>query len=171
MANKPTIRERLKEHICPNCGKPVSRRSPKGPPPVFCGRHTCKREMNNRLMAEGLTIVGLLKAWRIDRGVGEIAQGCFAQAIEALDLFNAQDREAGRPRADYYGATLLAKGTRYFDRQRPRNGEKRERPEPKPDPTVEVLQAIASGHNDPRRLAEELLGLREREDVDATESR
>lgn len=163
----PTIREKLKARVCPNCGRPVERKSPKGPAPTFCGRNTCKRQMNNRLMAEGLAIIGLLKAWRIDRGKGEIAQGCFAQAIEALDLFNAQDRQAGRPRADYYGATLLANGTRYFDRQRPRKGgAERQRPEPKPDPTLEVLQAIANGHNDPRRLAEELLGLREKEDAD-----
>lgn len=123
---KPTIRERLRERVCPNCGEPVQRRSAKGPTPTFCSK-LCKIEMNNRLTVEGRAIVGLLKAWRIDRGTGEIAQGCFAQAVEILDLFNSQDRDAGRPRADYYGATLLSDGTRYFDRQRaPRNGQKGE---------------------------------------------
>lgn len=115
---KPTIRERLRERICPNCGGPVARKSAKGPPPKFCSS-ACSREMQNRLTVEGRTVIALLKAWRIDRGTGEIAQGCFAQAIEALDLYNSQDREAGRPRADYYGATLLADGTRLYDRQRP----------------------------------------------------
>jgi hypothetical protein len=142
---KPTIRERLRERICPNCGNPVARRSAKGPAPTFCGRDTCKREMNNRLMGEGLTVIGLLKAWRVDRGSGEIAQGCFAQAIEALDNFNQQDREAGRPRADYYGATLLAKGTRYVDRQRRRKGpsvEQRVADEAGPELADEAVEAV-----------------------------
>lgn len=115
---KPTIRERLKARICPNCGAAVARKNAKGPAPTFCGKE-CKRAMNNRLTVEGRAVVGFLKAWRIDRGSGEIAQGCFAQAVEIIDLFNSQDHKAGRPRADFYGATLLASGTRYFDRQRP----------------------------------------------------
>jgi endogenous inhibitor of DNA gyrase (YacG/DUF329 family) len=118
---KLSIRERLKAHVCPNCGAAVARKNAKGPAPTFCGKE-CKRAMNNRLTVEGRAVIGLLKAWRIDRGSGEIAQGCFAQAVEILDQFNARDREKGRPRADYYGATLLGSGTRYFDRQRPAKG-------------------------------------------------
>jgi hypothetical protein len=129
---KPTVRDRVSEWICPNCGGPVVRTSAKGPPPTFCdakGKGVCKREMNNRLTVEGRAVIGFLKAWRIDRGSGEIAQGSFAQVCEILDLLNAQDREAGRPRADLYAATLLNTGTRYFDRQRPCKGQRQTRGE------------------------------------------
>lgn len=121
MADKPTVRDRVRERVCPNCGGTPERSSPKGPPPIFCSKQ-CKRDMNNRLIVEGRAVIGLLKAWRIDRGTGEIATRAFAQAVEVLDLFNAQDKAARRPRADLYAATLLATGTRYFDRQRkPKN--------------------------------------------------
>jgi endogenous inhibitor of DNA gyrase (YacG/DUF329 family) len=118
---KPTIQERLRERLCPNCGGPVSRRSARGPAPKFCS-NKCKRDLNNRLLVEGAAVIGLLKAWRVDRGSGEIAKNCFAQAVTILDTFNAEDLKAGRPRADYYGATLLGwQGTnRYEDRRRQR---------------------------------------------------
>lgn len=118
MASRPSVQERLREKICPNCGGPVVRRSAKGPPPTFCSK-VCKRDHNNRLTVEGRAVIGFLKAWRIDRGSGEIAQKSFAQVCEIVDLFNAWDRELDRPRADLYAATLLADGTRYLDRQRP----------------------------------------------------
>lgn len=123
---RPTVRERLREKICPNCGEPVVRgqNQRKGPAPKYCSNY-CKRQMNNRLMAEGAAVIGLIKAWRIDRGTGEIAKRSFQQVCEIVDLLNAQDKEASRPRADYYAATLLADGTRYFDRQRPNNGKKK----------------------------------------------
>lgn len=120
--SRPSVRERLREKICPNCGGPVPRISKRGPPPIFCdakGKGVCKREHNNRLTVEGRAVIGLLKGWRIDRGSGEIAQKSFQQAVEIIDLLNGQDKEAGRPRADYYAATLIASGSRYFDRQRP----------------------------------------------------
>lgn len=128
MANKLTIRERLSEKQCPNCGGPVVRKSKRGPPPVFCGP-VCKRDMNNRLTVEGRALVAFVKAWRIDRGSGEIAQRSLANVCEIADLFNARDLEAGRPRADYYAATLLATDTRYFDRERPSKAALREREE------------------------------------------
>ena len=115
---RPTIAERVRERICPNCGGKPERKSPKGPPPTFCSRD-CKTAMNNRLIVEGRAVIGFLKAWRIDRGTGEIAQKSFGQVCEVVDLLNEQDRAAGRPRADIYAATLLIGGTRYFDRQRP----------------------------------------------------
>lgn len=116
--NRPTIKERLRERVCPNCGRTPERTSPKGPPPIFCSKE-CKRDHNNRLLVEGRAVIGFLKAWRIDRGQGEIAQRSFAQVCEIADLFNAKDLEAGRPRADLYAATILAEGTRYVDRRRP----------------------------------------------------
>lgn len=121
-----TVAERLKERCCPNCGGSPQRTSVKGPRPTFCKtlERDCKKEMNNRLIVEGRAVIGFLKAWRIDRGSGEIATKSFAQAVETLDLFNAQDLKAGRPRADVYAATLLGSGTRYFDRQRPPRAKK-----------------------------------------------
>lgn len=123
MPDKPTILERLRERVCPNCGGPVERKSPKGPPPTFCGKG-CKRDHNNRLLVEGRAVIGFLKAWRIDRGTGEIAQKSFAQVCEIADLFNARDLELGRPRADLYAATMLVEQTRYLDRQRPAKSRK-----------------------------------------------
>ena len=116
---RPTISERVRERICPNCGGKPKRKSPKGPPPTFCS-HECKTAMNNRLIVEGRAVIGFLKGWRIDRGTGEIATKSFAQVCEIVDLLNEQDRVAKRPRADCYAAHLLSSGTRYFDRQRPR---------------------------------------------------
>lgn len=117
MASRPAIRDRAREMICPNCGGPVVRRSPRGPMPTFCG-HECKVAMQNRLTVEGRALAHFAKAWRIDRGGGEIAQASFAQMVEIIDRFNAQDLEAGRPRADLYASKLLAEGTRYIDRRR-----------------------------------------------------
>lgn len=117
---KPTIRQRASERLCPNCGGPVVRRSARGPSPTFCdakGPGVCKKEHAYRHMVEGRAVIAFIKAWRIDRGVGEIAQKSFEQVCRIADQFNAQDREADRPRADLYAAKLLADGTQFFDRQ------------------------------------------------------
>jgi len=117
MASRPPVKERAREAICPNCGGPVERRSPRGPMPTFCG-HQCKVAMQNRLTVEGRAIIHFAKAWRIDRGSGEIAQRSFQQMVEIIDRFNSKDLDADRPRADLYAAKLIAEGTRYIDRQR-----------------------------------------------------
>jgi hypothetical protein len=117
---RPTIRQRAAERVCPNCGGPVERRSARGRMPTFCdakGKDVCKREHSNRHLVEGRAVIALLKAWRIDRGTGEIAQQAFAQVCQITDQFNAQDREASRPRADLYAAKLLADGSMFMDRQ------------------------------------------------------
>lgn len=118
---KSTIHERCREKVCPNCGQEAVRKSKRGPPPIFCSKQ-CKRDMNNRLTVEGRAMAAYVKAWRIDRGSGEIAQRSFAQLCEIADLFNARDFEAGRPRADLYASKLLSetfvtRGTRYIDRE------------------------------------------------------
>ncbi len=121
MTDRPTISELAKRPTCPNCGGTVMRRSPKGPVPTFCdakGRGVCKREMNNRLTVEGRALAAFVKAWRIDRGTGDVAKGAFAQLCEIADRFNAADLAAGRPRIDLHVAKLLADGTRYIDRRR-----------------------------------------------------
>lgn len=123
---KPTIAARAAQNICPNCGRKPQRISSRGPNPTYCTDRPCKTEMNRRIMARGLAIVALAQAWRIDRGSGEIAKGSFAQFCEIVDGWNAEDAAyrgpAGesRPRADLLAAKLLATGTKYCDRRRPR---------------------------------------------------
>ena len=122
MASKPSIRDRVQERVCPNCGAPVARKHPKGPAPTFCSK-ACKVDMNNRLTVEGRNIIAFVKAWRVDRGSGEIAQQSLAQICEIVDYFNAEDLRLGRPRADYQAAALLQSGLKYFDRRRPSNSQ------------------------------------------------
>ncbi len=117
MASKPSISERIKERVCPNCGASVLRKHLKGPSPTFCSK-ACKTEMNNRLTVEGRAVIAFLKAWRINRGSGPIAQASFQQAVETIDYFNQRDAKMGRPRADYHAASILKEGTKYIDRQR-----------------------------------------------------
>lgn len=113
---KPSARQRASERTCPNCGGEVVRRSARGPMPTFCSP-TCKTDHSNRHLVEGRAVIALMKAWRIDRGTGEIAQMAFAEVNRILDQFNSQDREASRPRADLYAAKLLANGSMFMDRQ------------------------------------------------------
>ncbi len=114
---KPTIAERAREMICPECGGPVARRSPKGPRPTFCcPEHS--RKFNARAMKEGAAFVALAKAWRIDRGSGEIAQTALQQMCQIIDGFNSDDHKAGRPRACLYAAKLMIDGRLYMDRRR-----------------------------------------------------
>lgn len=113
-SSKPTIRERAAARVCPNCGKPSpERKSNKGPAPLYCrpeenGGRDCKRELANRNTVDAAAILPYLKAWRVDRGTGEIAQASFQLVCQMLDDLNEQDRKANRPRADYHAATLLA---------------------------------------------------------------
>lgn len=126
-SSRPTVAERAREKVCPNCGGPVVRRSARGPMPTFCdakGPGACKREHGNRALVEGRALVAFVKAWRIDRAQGEIARGAFEQICRIADQFNAEDRTAGRPRADLYAAKLLADGTQFFDRQHQVNAAK-----------------------------------------------
>lgn len=114
-----SMRERAREKVCPNCGGEVVRRSSRGPAPTFCdakGAGVCKNEYAARQLAEGRAVIGLLKAWRVDRAQGPIAKAAFAEVNRILDTFNAQDREAGRPRADLYAAKLLDDGRKFHDR-------------------------------------------------------
>ena len=116
---RPTITERAADRTCPECGGPAERRSARGPVPTFCSQD-CRKAHGNRHMVEGRAVIAFLKAWRIDRGGGEIAKGSLAEVCAIVDSFNTADREAGRPRADLYAAKLLAGDTRYMDRQKRR---------------------------------------------------
>lgn len=114
--SKPTIAARAADRICPECAGPVERRSARGPMPTFCSQK-CRKDHGNRHIVEGRAVIALLKAWRIDRGSGQIAKTCFAEVCSIIDGFNAADKDIGRPRADLYAAKLLADGYRYMDRQ------------------------------------------------------
>lgn len=120
--SKPTIIDRAKQRICPECGQPTVRRSDRGRFPTFCCPEH-KKSFENRHIAEGLAVIRLLKAWRIDRGTGEIAQQSFAQVCQIVDLFNSEDAQAGRPRADLYAAKLLVDGSIFLDRRRDRKSQ------------------------------------------------
>jgi endogenous inhibitor of DNA gyrase (YacG/DUF329 family) len=115
-SSKPTIRQRAAERICPECGQPAIRKSDRGPAPTFCSLE-CKKVFGNRQLVEGRAVIAFLKAWRIDRGSGEIAQQSFAQVCAIVDGFNSSDRDAARPRADLYAAKLLDTGFTYMDRE------------------------------------------------------
>ena len=113
---KPSIAARIADRLCPECSQIVQRKSLKGRAPKFCDAAHAKA-YNNRLLQEGAAMAPFIKAWRIDRGGGEIAKQSLAELCAIADSFNARDLKAGRMRADYYAATLLADG-RYIDRQR-----------------------------------------------------
>src|SRR3546814_18240770 len=92
---KPTISERAREGICPNCGGPVVRLNPRGPVPTFCavrGKGVCKRQHYNRHVVEGSAVIALLKAWRVDRGTGEIAKTAFAQLCQKIGRESCRER-------------------------------------------------------------------------------
>jgi hypothetical protein len=116
---KPTIAERAREMVCPECGGPVERKSKHGPRPTFCSSEHAKA-FNVRAQKEGAAIIAFVKAWRIDRGAGEIAQSSLQQLCQIVDGFNASDHSAQppRPRADLYAAKLMADGRLYMDRRR-----------------------------------------------------
>lgn len=185
MANKLSIAERARQRLCPNCGKPSpARRSNRGPAPLYCDAE-CKRAMNNRNITDGAALIPYLKAWRIDRGSGDIARASFQRICAIVDELNEQDRNAARPRADYYAAVLLDSnaapvnelryGWRKIEENRARTSpesptgaiEDARAPEPSPEPAptpepdlAAILRMIAEGHNDPRALAEAALGIR-----------
>jgi hypothetical protein len=115
--SRPTVAQMALMKICPGCGQKVDRQGARGPKATYCTA-ACKREKNNRDIQRGGVIVGFAQAWRVNRGSGEIAQASFAELCSILDAFNAEDRDAGRPRADIYAAKLLSTGTRYMDRRR-----------------------------------------------------
>lgn len=114
---RPTIAERAIEKVCPGCGGSIIKEKRRGRPSLFCSSE-CQKDFQYRTSIEGRAIIAFVKAWRIDRGTGEIAKGCFAEICTIADRFNAADREAGRPRADLYAAKMLATGFASIDRLR-----------------------------------------------------
>lgn len=113
--SRPTTLERAASKICPNCGGDRTKEKRRGRPSMFCSSE-CQKAFQYRQAIEGRAAIAFLKAWRIDRGSGEIAKGSFAELCAIADRFNAADREAGRPRADLYAAKVLASGYNSLDR-------------------------------------------------------
>lgn len=99
---------------CPECGGPVTQPA-KGRARIFC-KEAHKQAFRNRLAVRGKMLTGLALGWRVDRGSGPTAKAAFAQMCAMLDEWNADDREAGRPRADYYTGLLIEQGN-YVDRK------------------------------------------------------
>lgn len=113
MIMPPAIRQ------CPECGAEVRRRHAKGAIPNFCGPE-CKKGYHNRSANEGRAIIALAKAWRAARTRKEdaaVGSAAMAEMVAIIDLLNAQDRKAGRPRPTEYAKALIYQG-RYIDRKK-----------------------------------------------------
>jgi endogenous inhibitor of DNA gyrase (YacG/DUF329 family) len=156
---------------CPECGKPAVRRSPNGPPPLFCSKKH-KRAFFAREAVDGRAIIALAKGWRLSRNnKADSALGaqCLTVMSAIVDLMNERDRKDGRTTAMTLGYTeTKLRGGAYMDRtdaiRAARTAADPELgPQPQPEPPqpdlAAILAQIAAGHNDPRALAAEALGL------------
>jgi hypothetical protein len=155
---KPSIRETVNQRMCPNCGRPSPERiSARGGTPLYCRDRPCRRELNNRNVVQGASLVPYLKAWRADRGSGEIAQASFMRICNIVDALLDDDRRANRPHARYHAATLIASnaqpvdelryGWRKMEESRRQKGDvDAEQPKPKRD----NLAALRSRVDDPK---------------------
>lgn len=52
---------------------------------------------HNRSAKRGKVLIPILLTWRGKRGSGDLAKYAFAELCAAADLWNAEDRKAGRP--------------------------------------------------------------------------
>lgn len=81
--------------ICPECSAPFKATHGRQ---AFCtGAH--QRAFHDRDRVRGLALVPLLQAWRAARGRGkasEIGKYAFAQLCALTDIYNAEDKAAGR---------------------------------------------------------------------------
>lgn len=92
---------------CPECGVPPGHTS-NGRPKVFCSL-TCKRAFHNRNYQRGFASAGLIQAWRASRGKSDVARWAYREMAALADLWNREDRAAGRmSMADYLEAKAKA---------------------------------------------------------------
>lgn len=107
---------RLAANPCPNCGQRFPRGT-RGSPKLFCGQD-CRKAFHKRQARRGEALAAFVLAWRGKRGSGPGAKAAFAELCSIADLFNAEDREAGRPPMVDYTSAVLREG-RYIDRKCP----------------------------------------------------
>lgn len=89
---------------CPECGGAVTKGT-RGKARVFCSNE-CKQAHANRRTVRGKALVAIAQGWRQTRGSGDLGKFLFAEMQQMLDAWNAEDREAGRGRADVYAAQV-----------------------------------------------------------------
>lgn len=101
---------------CPECGGvvPIAKKRAR----VFC----CDAHKNNhanRMAARGKSLAKVSMGWRITRGSGANGKLLFSEMTSMLDAWNAEDREAGRMRAEEYAMLTLNAfaSTAYQDRR------------------------------------------------------
>lgn len=108
-----------RQHSCPECGKPVVRKSPKGRAPIFCEKK-CATAMERRKLADGRAIIVFAKAWRISRNNkanAPLGAQCLSAMSAIIDLQNERDRKAGiTSEMTLAYAERLLEGDSYFDR-------------------------------------------------------
>jgi endogenous inhibitor of DNA gyrase (YacG/DUF329 family) len=83
---------------CPECGGIVVRKSPKGPPPLFCS-DKCSLVCERRKLSDGRAIIDLAKGWRASRNnKSDAATGgsAFSEMCSILDKMIARDQARGR---------------------------------------------------------------------------
>lgn len=81
---------------------------------MFCSL-TCKRAFHNRNYQRGFMSAGLLQAWRASRGKSLVAKWAYREMAALADLWNAEDRTAGRMSQAEYLATKANADWRAID--------------------------------------------------------
>lgn len=115
-ATVPAPQSGRKARICAECGTSFV---PARPQQQFC-ESAHKIAFQNRAAAEGRAVIALAKAWRASRNSAanrELGSKCLSELAAILDLFNSDDRAAGRPSPMIYAESLLKQG-RFIDRRR-----------------------------------------------------
>lgn len=98
---------------CPECLAPAGVTS-NGRAKVFCSpKH--KRDFHNRMYQRGFMSAGLLQAWRASRGKSLVAKWAYREMAALGDLWNAEDRTAGRMSQAEYLATKANADWRAID--------------------------------------------------------
>lgn len=94
----PSSAPKISPAPCPECGERFTSTDPRR---LFCTNEH-KRAWNNRQMTRFAPLGILAQAWRQGRhkkGGDESAKFAFAEFCNAVDRFNAEDKEAGRTAA------------------------------------------------------------------------
>ena len=105
---KPDARGRQQpqyRRICPECNQPFMGSLVAS----FCSaKH--KQAFHTRSMKRGQMLTPLAMAWRGGRGQKEISRRAYAEQCRLLDMWNAEDRAAGRMTMAEYTERKLKNG-------------------------------------------------------------